>query len=308
MRTARTTLHIIEELRQHPEIEKEEADRHLMALLRGEVKAGTARKAIYKHKTQQSTPVQPTTFSTQSLSQNQEGRLEQQVRSTEYDPSELSFLEEHGIRNSQARHLLERRDYPEIKEFIQSIEAVFKNRDLDIKEAATIFQKHPALLLIPRREALRYVESLDALYDLHNPRVASGVLPRHSPALYSSLQALTEYLESKSNVKAQVELAGLEKITNASDQQLFLRKINLTPFTGEPIKKYIGGPSGKKTMMYQTYSDIAGEGHYRKLPFGNQRRAVFKVTNDGEGKYQVSIIEYFDNHAAYDRFYNRTRI
>jgi hypothetical protein len=295
----RNGIALIDEIKSKPELNKHEADKIIKSLLRGEISASTTRKkikAIY-HSEPPRTLVQEMAPQPKLMQANQfEPRKA-------FDRQELEMLTSLGFKTAYAKELLERSNYDAIKEFISAVSRIFANRNVDARQAHVIFQKHPDLLSMRSRGMAEYAHLLDSLFDIYNPSTTTGILPRHNPLIYASTEVLAKYLDSKASNVTQTRIECLDKIKNKRDREQFEQRIKLSPFAGLIIKKFISGPlHSKKTAMYHTYSKIAGEGHYRKMPFGDNRRAVFKVTNEDNGKYRITIIEYFVTHPEYSRF------
>ncbi len=232
---------------------------------------------------------------------------EQEPRKT-YDLNQLLFLETRGLKTNEAKTIIDSNEYSKVKNFILSLEKIIIEKKVDPCEIKIIYTKNKELLMQDTKNMSEYLELIEQLYDIYDPKKVSGILPKYNPEIYFSLANLSKYITLKQSKESKLSIEGIELITSTEDKDTFNNKINTNIFQNKPITKYVSGKAkGKKTAMYEKYCLLGGEGHYRTAELGF-RRAVYKIENTGTDKqgidtHKVKIVAYFDTHNKYSQFF-----
>ncbi|MFA5797519.1 MAG: hypothetical protein WC916_05815 [Candidatus Woesearchaeota archaeon] len=230
-------------------------------------------------------------------------RLPAERKVTYFNPEEINYLQSKGFANKQIKELLESNNFDIMKEFIEHIDAIFAVKKIIPVESKKVYTTFPNLFKESKKYLSEYVETLGVILDIYNPQKVSGILPSNNIKLYSTQEELNAFI-TKRQTNTQAKLVHQERITNEKDHERFTNEALQNPFMGEAITKYKLGRV--KTIMYEHYSKEFGEGHFRKVKFG-ERRAVFKLSNEGNAHYIIDVCAYFDKHQFYSGFYKKSR-
>ncbi len=216
---------------------------------------------------------------------------------------DLAYLNSKGIKNHEAKYLLDNQNIGELKTFINGVETVLELYSIDKKEATNIFQNNPDILNLRNGHKLEYLRTLEMLFDFINPQNSSGITPKHKPSIYTSTESILQFINENKKVN-NIKIINLELITNVKDQAVYTEMAkNNNPMFGEFVEKWqTRGFKKQKTNMYSVLSEEFGEGHFRKVKHGSAR-SNYKLINDQEGNIALLICKYFVNHPEYDKFY-----
>lgn len=223
-----------------------------------------------------------------------------------YDKKTLDFLLGYGITVTKAKEIIDFHDIDITRDFIGALENTFKNYNIQ-KELKILTRNNPEVLTLKNGDKLKYIESLEQLYDLVNPSQASGILPSFKTDIYSSSDNISSFVKSITEKKNSVKILHSEKFFREKDYNNFTALLESNPYAGGRMQKWVSkGFKKVKTAMYKKYSEEFGEGLFFKMDFGG-RRCVYKLNNDGEGNYNIQVCTYFDLHPHYTNFYKNNK-
>jgi len=216
---------------------------------------------------------------------------------------DVDFFHGRGINGVILKQICaDEKKYFSAKNFILGVETLLSEVGIEKKWANSIVQNESKLLLESKQMMNEYLNELGQLYDIIDPNIVSGIHPTNNIELYRSKENINALvLKEKSKIK-KVNIQNVEEVfTNDKDKETFITKVSSNPFDGELIQKYLSRKTNKKTIFYEKYSEVAGEGLYIKRKFGS-RRAVYKLDRIND-EFNVQVITYFDTHDAHVRYF-----
>ena len=182
------SLDLIEELRKKPEITMDFANKHVIALMQGNVSASSARKQIYN--TIQPQPEQPAR--PKLPIQQIKAKFERT-----YNKEEVNALCSKGISESAAKRIIDEGQIENALDFITTIETVFSQKGLRREDAWFIFQRNPQVLTLPKKDIHTYTQRVEQLYSTFDPHKTKGILPKFQPQIYKSPESLLSYISTR---------------------------------------------------------------------------------------------------------------
>ncbi len=279
---------------------EKEVDENIIRLLEGQINRSRLLKILSEKPKERTIVDMPKETNNNSTTINKEyvPRL--------YDKRTLEFLLGYGISTSKAKEIIDFHDIEITRDFINALENTFKNYGIQ-KELKVLTRNNPEVLTLKNGDKLKYIESLEHLYDLINPTNASGILPSFNTEIYSSTEKINSFINSITEKKNNVKILPSEKFSREKDYKNFTVLLESNPYAGSRMQKWVSkGFKKVKTAMYKKYSSEFGEGLFFKMDFGG-RRSVYKLNNDSQGNYIIQVCTYFDLHPHYTNFYKNNK-
>jgi hypothetical protein len=219
---------------------------------------------------------------------------------------EPTFFQNFGINGATLKQLCaDKEKYDSAKYFISSLETVFNSAGIDVKQINSLVQKHQYLLFENKGNINKYLDTLEKLFDVINPTVVSGIQPINNSSIYASQNELNNLISKEQSKSKKINIVNPEIITDEKDRKTLINRLNGNTTKDERIQKYLSRRAGKKTMLYERYSELAGEGQYMKAKLGKDGRRIIYKVEPTEDITNIKIIYYAKTHNVHDKFMSR---